>query len=66
MERGIKMINKLFAKFFKPIVPQKEKLDEIKKVNGSNGKKIDTMIQKINGSKFIIVEVLHANTRTKS
>ena len=57
------MISKLFAKLFRhPVAPQKEKLMEIKKANGTNGKKIDTMIQKVNGSKFIVVEVLHADT----
>jgi len=55
MERGNKMI-RFFIRFFKqPIVPHEEKLNEIRKANGTNGKKIDNMIEKINGSKLKLI-----------
>lgn len=64
------MINKIFAKFFKqPTVASEKKLNELKKVNGVNGKKIDNMIKKINGSKLEIIvveEIVHADTRTQT
>lgn len=49
---------KFFTRFFKQTnTPHEEKLNEIRKANGTNGKKIDNMIKKINGSKLEIIVV---------